>query len=229
MQGNYRYETTYSHSPVEIAQKWDSYGVKFLHVVDLEGALHGEVRNLDIVRDIARKVKAKVEFGGGVRSERAVGEVLDAGAEKVVIGTMALDEKFMKRLAERFGEKIVAAIDARHGTVHTKGWLFKSEKRVTDLAKRLEELGVQTINYTDISKDGMLVGPSLASIKELVKATKCKIVASGGVSTIDDVKALKDIEKDGLAGMIIGKALYEGRVDLAEAIKIAESPCSQNG
>ncbi len=223
IQGNYRYETTYSHSPVEIAQKWDSYGIELLHVVDLNGALQGEVQHLDVVKDIVKKVKAKVEFGGGVRDERTVAMLLDAGVEKVVIGTMALNEKFMKDLAGRFGERVVAAIDAKDGVVRVKGWIFKSRKKAADLAKRLEETGVKAINYTDISKDGMLIGPNIPGIEELLKATKVRVVASGGISSIDDVKALKGLEKEGLAGIIIGRALYENKIDLAEAIAIVKS------
>ena len=222
IQGNYRYETTYSHSPVEVAQMWDSYVVQMIHVVDLDGALHGEVMNLDVVKDIIRKVKARVEFGGGIRDEDTVKQLLDVGVERVIIGTMALNGNFMAKLAKRFGDHVIAAIDARDGIVHTKGWIFKSKKKVTDLVKQLEEIGVKAINYTDISRDGTLVGPNIASIEELLKATKLRVVVSGGVASLNDVKALKKLEGLGLAGMIIGKALYENKVDLAEVMKIIE-------
>lgn len=220
--GNYNLKTIYSASPVEVAKKWDSYGVKLIHVVDLDGALEGRFRNMALVYEIAKAVKAKVELGGGVRDEKTISECLDNGVEKVVLGTILLDRDMAAHLVSRFGDRIVAAIDAEGGMVRAKAWIFETKMKVVELARRLEEAGVRTINYTDISKDGTLEGPSLAGVEELLKATKAKVVASGGVSSIDDIKALKRFEKDGLAGVIIGKALYENRIDLGEAIKAAE-------
>ncbi len=220
VQGDYRRETVYSNSPLEIARKWDSYGVKMIHIVDLDGALAGEIKNLGIVRDIAGKVKARVELGGGIRSYEAIKAALDAGVDKVVLGTMALDEGFLIGLSAELKKRVVVSIDAKEGFVRTKGWLFKSKLKVASLAKRLESFGVETINYTDISKDGMLEGPNLKAIGELVGITKISIVAAGGVSTLSDIKALKRVEGKNLTGAIIGKALYEGKIDLAEAIKV---------
>ena len=220
--GNYSLKTIYSASPVDVAKKWDSYGVKLIHVVDLDGALEGRFRNMELVYDIAKAVKAKVELGGGVRDEETISKVLDNGVEKVVLGTILLDRDKAEHLVSRFGDRIVAAIDAEGGMVRTKAWIFETKMRATELARRLEEAGIGTINYTDISKDGTLAGPNLSGIEELLKSTKAKIVASGGISSIEDIKALKRFEKDGLAGVIIGKALYENRIDLAEALKAAE-------
>ncbi len=223
IQGDVELETVYSDSPIEIAEKWASFGVELIHVVDLDGAMEGQLKNLNIVKEIVKKVKPKIEFGGGVRDEASIKTVLDAGVDKVVIGTKALDEKFLDKIKSEFKDKIIVSIDAAQGMVRTKGWVFATKIKAIDLANKVEKLGIKRINYTDISKDGTLEGPNIKSLKELIKATKLDIVASGGISTIEDVKNLKPLEKDGLIGIIIGKALYENTIDLKEAIKV----CSQ--
>lgn len=222
--GDYSRQTLYSDSPLEVARKWDSYGVKLIHVVDLDGALEGRLKNLGLVRDIAKNVKAGVELGGGIRDEETVSRVLDGGIAKVVVGSMLLDKNMLKSLVSRFKERIVAAVDAKDGIVRAKGWLFKTKVKTASFVKSLEESGIQTINYTDISRDGMLAGPNIDGIKELLKITRVKIVASGGISSIDDIRALAKLQADGgLAGAIIGKALYENKIDLAEAIQVANA------
>ncbi|MDD5495728.1 MAG: 1-(5-phosphoribosyl)-5-[(5-phosphoribosylamino)methylideneamino]imidazole-4-carboxamide isomerase [Candidatus Omnitrophica bacterium] len=221
-QGSINEETVYSDSPLETAEHWSSYGVEMIHIVDLDGAFEGRLKNLDIVRDIAKRVKAKIELGGGIRDESAIRKALDAGISKVVIGTRALDGDFLKKLDKEMKGSLVVGIDARRGIVHTKGWVFKTRMKAVDLAKNIEAEGIRTINYTDISKDGMMEGPSLNSIKEILKAVDIDVVASGGISSMEDVKNLKALEKDGLCGMIIGKALYENTIDLKEAIRVCE-------
>lgn len=210
----------YSGSPEGIAKKWDSFGVGLIHVVDLDGAFEGSPKNLDAVKKIAGAVKARVELGGGIRDAESIKKVLDAGIEKVVIGTRALEEKFLKDAVERFGGRIVVGMDVRGDLVYTKGWTEKSDTKIVDFIKLLEDAGVSTINYTDISRDGMLEGPNVEGIKNILKSTKMNVVASGGVSSMDDVKRLARLEKDGLKGIIIGKALYEGKVDLGKAMLI---------
>lgn len=223
-QGLAEKETIYSGSPVEMAQKWASFGVELMHVVDLDGALLGELKNLDIVEEIVKAVKPAIELGGGIRDLRAIEKVLDAGVKKVCIGTKALDPKFLAAISKSdFRKMVVISIDAKDGFVHAKGWVEKTGITAKELIKEVAGLGMATVNYTDISKDGMLEGPNLNSLKELLNTAKIDIVAAGGITTIDDVKRLKALEKDGLKGMIIGKALYEGKIDLAEAMKI----CSQ--
>lgn len=223
IQGDVELETVYSDSPMEIAEKWAAFGVDLIHIVDLDGAIEGKLKNLDIVKEIVKNIKPKVEFGGGIRDESAIKTVLDAGVDKVVIGTKALDEKFLEKTEKKFKDKIIVSIDASEGLVRTKGWVFATNVRAIDLAKKVEGLGIKRINYTDISKDGTLEGPNIKSLQDLLKATKIEIVASGGISTIDDIKNLKPLEKDGLVGIIIGKALYENTIDIKEAMKI----CSQ--
>jgi len=221
-QGEYSRQTTYSDSPLETAKRWESFGVEMIHIVDLDGALEGKPCNLDVVAQIARSVKPRIELGGGIRNEDSIRRAIDAGVEKVVIGTGALDPKFLDSAVKSFRSNIVAGIDARDGMVHTKGWIFKTEITAIELARKISSAGIDTINYTDISKDGMLAGPNIDSLRELIGAVKLKIVAAGGVSSIEDVKKLKALEADGLAGIIIGKAFYEGKLDLAEAIKICK-------
>ncbi len=224
-QGEYSRQTTYLDSPLDVAKKWESLGAKMIHIVDLDGALEGALRNLEIIGKIAKSVKAKVELGGGIRDEETIKKVLGVGVEKVVVGTKAIDQKFLDSVAKSFGGNIVVGIDAKDGMVCTKGWVLKTEIKATDLAARVGAAGIKTINYTDISRDGMLGGPNIESLTELINATDLDVVAAGGVSSIEDVKNLKNLEGNGLKGIIIGKALYEGKVDLAEAIKI----CSRRG
>lgn len=222
-QGKAEYETVYSDSPVEIAVSWAGMGASLIHVVDLDGALEGRLKNLAIVKEIAKYAGANIELGGGIRDEETIREVLDAGVSKVVVGTRALEENFIKDIAAKFGDKIVAGIDAKDGIVYAKGWLSKTKIKAVDLVKKMADSGIGTINYTDISRDGMMAGPNIKSLMDILEVSHIDIVASGGVSTIDDVKRLKEMEVYGLSGMIIGKALYERTIDLKEAIKI----CSQ--
>lgn len=221
-QGRFSEETVYSDSPVDMARRWESAGAEMIHVVDLDGAAQGRPVNLDIVRKIASAVKADIELGGGIRDEESIGKAVDAGVSKVVLGTRALDEKFLAHAVKAFGSNIVVGIDASNGVVFTKGWVVKSGAKAVDLARMVESAGVRTVNYTDISKDGMLAGPNIDSVKELLDATGLEIVVAGGVSEISDIKKLKAIPGRGIKGAIIGKALYEARIDLGEAIKASK-------
>ncbi len=222
-QGEFSRQTTYSDSPLDTAKRWESAGVEMMHIVDLDGAQEGVLRNLDIVSRIAKCVKPKIEVGGGIRDEDTIKRAFDAGVDKVVIGTKALDNKFLSSISGAFKGNIVVGIDAREGLVHTKGWVFKTDITAVELAKRVGSAGIRTINYTDILRDGMLEGPNIDSLRELIRATGLDIVAAGGISSIEDVIKLKALGLEGLKGIIIGKALYEGKLDLAQAVKI----CSQ--
>lgn len=218
LQGRYEDRTVYSQSPVDMALEWDRLGAKIIHVVDLDGALTGKPANLGAVREIARCVKAKIEFGGGVRDEAAIESALGSGVSRVVIGTRALDGEFLRSVGKRFGPRIVAGIDAKDGMVCTKGWVFRTMTKAADLVKRVEQEGIGTVIYTDIARDGMLEGPNISSLEALLKSTSLDIVASGGITTLDDLRELKALESHGLVGAIIGKALYEGKIDLEEAM-----------
>lgn len=225
LQGDAKKVTVYSDSPVEMAKKWASYGVEFLHIVDLDGAFEGNMKNLDIVSEIAKSVPAKIELGGGIRDEAAIEKALNAGVARVVIGTRALDRSFLDSIGKKFGNRIVVGVDAKQGMVCTKGWVEKTEVKAIDFVKDIENAGIKIVIYTDIAKDGMLEGPNISALKDLLSATKIDIIASGGISNIEDIKKLKALGEERLAGVIIGKALYENTVDLAEAVKI----CSQKG
>jgi phosphoribosylformimino-5-aminoimidazole carboxamide ribotide isomerase len=222
--GDVNEETVYSDSPLEVAKSWAAFGAELIHIVDLDGALEGKSVNLDIVKKIAKAVKTKIELGGGIRDEAAIQKALDTGVDKVVIGTKALDDEFLESVVGRFKDDITVAIDAYRGVVRARGWIFKTEVRAPDLAKKVESFGVKRINYTDISRDGTLEGPNIKSLERLVKSTGMDIVAAGGVSTVEDIKRLKRFEKEGLAGVIIGKALYEHTIDLKEAMRVCKAP-----
>ena len=222
-QGKAEYETVYFNSPLDVARMWAAQGANLIHVVDLDGAIEGKPINLKLVREIVDKINVKIELGGGIRDEETIESLVDAGIEKVVIGTKALEEDFISKASNRFGDRIVVGIDAWRGMVLTNGWLFKTEMKAVDLAGKMASLGIKTINYTDISRDGMLKGPNVEGLKNVLKVKGVDIIASGGVSTIEDVRQLKALEGEGLKGMIIGKALYEKTIDLKEAIRV----CSQ--
>ena len=223
-QGVAELETVYSDDPVAVAQKWAAFGVELIHVVDLDGALKGRPVNLDVVKKITSGVRSKVELGGGMRDEAAIEAAFAIGVDKVVIGTRAVEENFVRRITQKYGDKIVAGVDAALGSVRVQGWLLDAKISAKDFVKRLENGGIKTINYTDILKDGMLEGPNIDSLREILNSTKMDIVASGGITTLVDIKKLRALGKSNLTGVIIGKALYENKIDLFEAMRI----CSQS-
>ena len=220
IQGKTDAETIFSDDPVAMALKWESKGAKFLHVVDLDGAFTGEPKNLDVIKNIAGAVKIPIETGGGIRDQKAVENVFQAGVYRAILGTSALkNPDFAKEMCDLYGEKIAVGIDARDGKVAIKGWTEVKQKTAVHFAIEMMEAGVKTIIYTDISRDGMLMGPNIEATKNLAIAVPgVSIIASGGMSSINDVKNLKDIEPYGVTGVIIGKALYTGDIQLEEAI-----------
>jgi phosphoribosylformimino-5-aminoimidazole carboxamide ribotide isomerase len=218
-QGKFSEQTTYSASPVEMAKRWACCGAEMIHIVDLDGAALGIPQNLALVRQIADAVDVKLELGGGIRSEDSICKAIEAGVSKVVIGTRALDEKFLGDAVKKYGDRLVVGVDASDGLVVTKGWVHKTTMSAIEFANKVESMGVKTINYTDISKDGMLEGPNIESLNELLDATGIDVVLAGGISSIEDMKRLISLKAKRLKGVIVGKALYEGRLDLAEAIK----------
>ena len=220
-QGKAAEKTVYSDDPVAFAKKWEAEGGDWLHIVDLDAAFSGESHNLDAVKKITGAISIPCELGGGMRSEEAIGAALDAGVARVVIGTRACESmEFVEQSVKKFGgEKIAVGIDAKNGVVSVKGWTESSNIRATDLAKRAEKAGVGTIIYTDISTDGMLTGPNFAEQKAMLDLLDCQLIASGGVSKADDVFRLAEMEN--LYGVIIGKALYDHTLSLAELAPIA--------
>jgi phosphoribosylformimino-5-aminoimidazole carboxamide ribotide isomerase len=221
-QGRADQETIYAEDPAKVAQQFKTTGSEWVHVVDLDGAFRGEPQNLAVAQAIAG-LGMKVQLGGGMRTRAAVERALGFGVSRVVIGTRAAEsEAFVGELVREFGDKIAVGIDAKGGKVAVKGWVDTTGLDSMIFARRMETLGVSTIIYTDIGTDGMLTGPNLAAQESLLKTVKCQVIASGGVSRREDVIALAQLAKrySNLNGVIVGKAIYEQRVDLADLLTI---------
>lgn len=222
-QGRADQQTVYSENPAGVAAQFKAAGSAWVHVVDLDGAFSGESQNLAAVREIVA-TGMRVQLGGGMRSREAVERALALGVSRVVIGTRAAEsEDFVRELAGDFGDKIAVGIDAKNGMVAVKGWVDTTGLSALELARRMDALGAGTIIYTDIGTDGMLTGPNLAAQEAMLNAVKCGVIASGGVSRQEDVGALGALagRYANLDGVIIGKAIYEKRVDLAQALRDA--------
>lgn len=214
-----RDKKVYSRDPVKTARHWVKQGAQLLHVVDLDGAMTGRPKNMQVVKAIAGAVRIPLEFGGGVRSIEAVREALATGATRVVLGTKAIEDRgFLKKAFARFGEKVIVSIDARAGKVMTKGWKSRSGLSALDFALLLKQAGFSEAIFTDVAKDGTLKGPSIMEAKRLLKSSGMRLIASGGVSSLDDLRRLEALCGQGLIGVIVGKALYEGRFTLKEAL-----------
>lgn len=214
----------YDRDPVEVALGYERAGAEIIHAVDLDGAFDGAVsENQKIIRRIVRAVTIPIEVGGGVRSVADIETLInDVGARYVVVGTMAVEQPdALGEAAARFGDAIIAGIDARGGNVATRGWTESAQVTALDLAQTVASLGVQRIIYTDITRDGRLAGPSFEATREIARASGLRVTASGGVSSLDDITRLCELEADGVDSVIVGKALYEGRFKLEEAIRAA--------
>lgn len=221
-QGAFKDITIYSDAPEKVAAHWQEKGASFLHLVDLDGALAGYSVNEEVIRRIADTVSIPIEIGGGIRSGEAVECMLGLGVRRVIIGTKAVEHpEFLRDMVRTFGEEaIVAGVDAKDGMVAVEGWEKVSSLTARDLCLTMKEYGVRHIVYTDISRDGMLSGPNVEATRKLTEETGLDIIASGGVSCMEDLKCLHEA---GIRGAIIGKALYENRIDLAEAVRLYEA------
>ncbi len=221
LQGRPDAVTEYSDNPAEVALRWQSLGARLIHVVDLDGAFTGFQKNLEGIRQIRKAVSIDIEVGGGIRDMERIEMLLGIGINRVILGTVAIERpELVKEACRRFPQRIVAGIDARDGLVAVKGWVEITGIKAKELALRMQEFGVWGIIYTDISRDGMLTGPNIEATRQMVESLSIPVIASGGVSSIDDIKRLREIK--GLYGVITGKALYSGAIDLREAIEIAE-------
>ena len=217
VQGDYSQKTTFSDSPLDVAKKWRSMGGEFIHLVDLDGAKSGDTPNFELVTRIAKALDIPVEIGGGIRNMETVDKYLQNGVFRVIIGTAAVkNPEFVREAVEKYDDRIVVGIDAKDGMAAISGWEDVSEAPALELAKRMRDYGVKSIIYTDIATDGMLGGPNIEAMREMKNNVDVEIVASGGVSSIDDVRKLKET---GVEGAIIGKALYTGDIDLKLAIE----------
>lgn len=217
VQGIAEQETVFSDSPVDMAKKWQAEGAEYLHLVDLDGAFHGTSANLDIVRDIVSALDIPVQLGGGIRNIDQIDTILELGVHRAILGTAALkNPDLLIHACNIHGKRIAVGIDAKDGMVATHGWLEVSQKSAVDFATELTD--VHTIIYTDIKSDGMLKGPNVAATAKIINAVAADVIASGGVTSLSDVVALKEI---GASGAIIGRALYTGDLVLSEAINTA--------
>ncbi|CAM4010465.1 1-(5-phosphoribosyl)-5-[(5-phosphoribosylamino)methylideneamino]imidazole-4-carboxamide isomerase [Bacillus luti] len=219
-QGEFSKETVMNEDPVAQAIIFEKLGARRLHIVDLDGAIAGESLNFSVIEKICRAIRIPVQVGGGIRSLAAVEKLLLVGVDKVILGTAALyDKSFLEEAVRLYEEKIIVGIDAKNGFVATRGWLDVSEISYIDLAKQMEKLGVKTIVFTDISKDGTLAGPNFEQLKSLQNSVDIRLIASGGVATIQDVKKLNAMN---IYGVIIGKAFYEKTIDLEEVLQVTK-------
>lgn len=219
--GDFADETVFSDDPVEMAQTWERQGARFLHVVDLDGAREGGPRNFEVVRRLAEAVSIPVELGGGIRSNTDLQMVAGSRVARVVIGTSAiLDESLLLNGLDSLGPRLVVAVDAERGFVSTHGWQKRSTTPAARLVHHLEQLGIREIIYTDISRDGMLSGMNIEAIEELARVTGLEIIASGGVTSLEDLRAVMALKPLGVTGVIVGRALYEKRFTLQEALDV---------
>jgi len=224
-QGQFDVVTEYSDDPATVAQKWEKDGAQWLHVVDLDGAQKGKITNWDSLEKIAQSVKVPVQMGGGVRSEEDIARLLNSGISRVVLGTRAIeDHDFLAAILAKWPHQIAVSLDCANGMLTLKGWTKVTTIKATDFAKDLERTGLQYLIYTDVHRDGMLSGPNLKSLEELLDQATIPVIASGGISNLNDIRQLCLLKPKGLMGAITGKALYEEKFDLKSALEI----CSQN-
>ncbi|MFP5105623.1 1-(5-phosphoribosyl)-5-[(5-phosphoribosylamino)methylideneamino]imidazole-4-carboxamide isomerase [Neobacillus sp. C211] len=219
LQGDYDQETIYGNSPFDMAKSFAADGADWIHMVDLDGAKDGKRVNDRFVIEAANKLDVKIQIGGGIRSEEDIVHYLENGVDRVIIGSIAVSNpEFAIEMIKKYGGKIAVGIDAKNGYVATHGWLDTSELKAVDLGKRFAEAGAETFIFTDIATDGTLAGPNIAAVCEMAEVTGKNVIASGGVSSLAD---LKEIAKNGISGAIVGKALYENRFTLKEALELA--------
>jgi len=222
VQGKMDRATVYSHDPVAVARLWEEIGAEMLHLVDLDGAAAGYPRNLDLVQKIVHRVKIPVQIGGGLRTMKTIEMMLAMGIRRVILGTAAVaDTRLVSQACKKFGERIVVGIDSKNGFAAVEGWQTTAGKRDFELAQEMKELGVERVVYTDTGRDGTLRGPNTKAAGKLAQASGLKVIVAGGVASLDDIRKVKDMEPFGVEGVITGKALYAGTLDLKDALKIS--------
>lgn len=213
----------YFDNPVDAAKMWADSGAEWIHVVDLDGALRGKLSNISVIRSILRSVNAKIQFGGGIRDYETAKELINIGVSRIVVGTKAIDDRQMiARLCQAYGDKVAIGLDLKGSKISSSGWTRDSDIVITDFICEMERLGVKLFIYTQIQRDGTLQGPDVEGLKHICEITKGDVIASGGISSLDDVKNILKMRGEGVCGMIIGKALYEKTFSLESAIKLAK-------
>jgi len=220
VKGDFDKKTEYKMSPVEQAGRYKDHGFKNLHIVDLDGALTGETVNLDIIQEIVTKFDLKIEIGGGVRNFESIQKYTDAGVEKVILGSAAIKDKiFLKEACEKFPSKIALGLDAKDGYLSVSGWKENSNQLTLDYLKEVNDYGASRLIYTDINRDGMKQGPNFEETTKVADVSNCPVIISGGVSSIDDIKKVKQTNHKNIEGIIIGKTLYDGDIKLEELVR----------
>ena len=220
IKGDFDNKTEYEPSPVDQAGKYKDHGFKNLHIVDLDGALTGETVNLDIIREIVSKFDLKIEIGGGIRNFESIQKYTDAGVEKVILGSAAIkDKNFLKEACQRFPNKIALGLDAKDGYLSLSGWKENSNQLTSDFLKEVNDYGASRLIYTDINKDGTKTSPNFEETAKLAGISNCPVIISGGVSSITDIKKAKDLNNKNIEGIIVGKAIYDGDIQLDELAK----------
>jgi phosphoribosylformimino-5-aminoimidazole carboxamide ribotide isomerase len=219
-QGDYGKETVFSEDPVTTALNWQSLGAHRIHIVDLDGAALGEVQNIQTIKEIAHAVLIPTELGGGMRSLEAIEQVLKAGVERIILGTVAVEmPELVQEVCRRYSESVIVSIDARDGLIATRGWQIDTKMEALEFARSMVKLGVQRFVYTDISRDGTLTEPNFTAIMEMIEALRLPVIAAGGISSLTHLKILKLL---GVEGAIVGRALYTGDINLKKALEIFE-------
>ena len=223
IKGDFEKKTEYATSPVEQAAKYKDHGFKNLHIVDLDGALTGKTVNLDIIQEIVNKYDFQIEIGGGLRNIQSIKQYIDAGAEKVILGSGAIKNKnFLKEACENFKNKIALGLDAKDGNLSVSGWKENLNIKTFDFLKEVKDFGVSRIIFTDINRDGMKTSPNFEETIKITEFANCPVVISGGVSSIDDIKKAKNLNNKKIEGIIVGKAIYDGDIKLDELVKEIE-------
>lgn len=215
-QGDYNKETVYGDSPVEMAKQWQDKGAEYIHIVDLDGAKSGVSQNAQAIKDIAGELNVPIQVGGGIRSLEVIEQYISFGVARIIIGTAAIsNQRFLREAMKKYPTQIAVSLDARNGLLATDGWTDTSTVRALDILSTLEDIGIETIVYTDIAKDGMLQGPNINELTKINQQTTMNVIASGGVTTKEDVLALKQLD---LYGAIVGKALYDGKIEFEQIV-----------
>ena len=218
VKGDFDNKTEYEISPVEQAGKFKDHGFKNLHIVDLDGALSGETINIDIIKDIVRKFELEVEIGGGIRSIESINKYIDIGVEKVILGSAAIkDKNFLNEACRKFPNKIALGLDAKDGYLSVSGWKENSNQLTLDYLKEVNDYGISRLIYTDINRDGTKRSPNFEETEKVAESSNCPVIISGGVSSIDDIKKAKELKN--IEGIIVGKAIYDGDINLEELVK----------
>ena len=220
VKGNFNNKTEYETSPIDQAGKYKDHGFKNLHIVDLDGALTGKTVNLDIIKEIVGKYDLKIEVGGGVRSIDSIKKYVDSGVEKVILGSAAIKNKeFLKEACTKFKKKIALGLDAKDGNLSVSGWKENLNTKTSDFLKEVNDFGISRLIYTDINRDGTKASPNFNETVKIAEMSKCPVIISGGVSSINDIKKAKKLNDKNIEGIIVGKAIYDGDIKLDELVK----------